>query len=134
MADLLGGELGRFAGLPNVWWGVSVENRKRGLTRVEHLRRVPAGGVRFLSWELLLEDLGPIDFTGIVWVITDSESGPDARPCADDWVRSLRGQCVAVGVPFFLTQATLKRKKVSLPLLDGRTWEEIPAVTPNSCV
>jgi protein gp37 len=126
MADLLNGELREFAGLPNVLWGVSVENVKHGLPRIDHLRRVPAGGLRFLSCEPLLEDLGPIDLTGIGWVIAGSESGPGARPCDDDWVRSVRDQCVAAGVKFFNKQATVKGKKVPLPVLDGRTWEEMP--------
>src|SRR5262249_54370173 len=31
MADLLSGEVRAFASLPQVWWGVSVENRRHGL-------------------------------------------------------------------------------------------------------
>jgi protein gp37 len=66
---------------PNVWAGVSVEDRKHGLPRVEHLRRAPAA-LRFLSVEPLLEDLGPLDLAGIGWVIVGGESGPGARPRA----------------------------------------------------
>ncbi|MDR2891566.1 MAG: phage Gp37/Gp68 family protein [Deltaproteobacteria bacterium] len=35
------------------------------------------------------------------WVICGGETGPNARPMHPDWVRSLRDQCVAAGVPFF---------------------------------
>jgi protein gp37 len=42
----------------------------------------------------------PID-----WVIAGCESGPGARPCSVDWLRSLRDQCAAARVPFFLKQA-----------------------------
>lgn len=42
---------------------------------------------------------------GIDWVITGCESGPGARPCGVEWLRSLRDQCAAAGVPFFLKQA-----------------------------
>jgi protein gp37 len=56
-------------GPPNVWLGVSVEDRKYGLPRVDILRTIPAA-VRFLSVEPLLEDLGDIDLTGIHWDIT----------------------------------------------------------------
>jgi protein gp37 len=87
----------------NVWLGVSVEDRKYGLPRIEHLRRVPAA-VRFLSIEPLLEDLGEIDLTGIGWVIVGGESGPGARPFDLAWARSIRDQCRAAGVPFFLKQ------------------------------
>src|SRR4051812_33110836 len=38
MADLLRTSLRHAADLPHVWWGVSVENKKHGLPRVDHLR------------------------------------------------------------------------------------------------
>ena len=60
---------------PHIWWGVSVEDRKHGLPRIEHLRDCP-GAVRFLSIEPLLEDLGTSDLAGIHWVIVGGESGP----------------------------------------------------------
>jgi protein gp37 len=41
---------------------------------------------------------------GVDWVIAGGESGPDARPCHPDWVRSIRDQCQAAGVPFFFKQ------------------------------
>jgi protein gp37 len=56
MRDLLCGELRELAGWPRVWWGVSVENRRHGYPRIEHLRQVPAA-LRFLSIEPLLEAL-----------------------------------------------------------------------------
>lgn len=40
----------------------------------------------------------------IHWVIVGGESGPGARPMHPDWVRSLRDQCQAAGVPFFFKQ------------------------------
>jgi protein gp37 len=43
---------------------------------------------------------------GIDWVIAGCESGPGARPCDFAWLRSLRDQCAAAEVPFFLKQAT----------------------------
>ncbi len=88
---------------PNVWIGVSVENRKHGLPRVEDLRRTPAA-VRFLSVEPLLENLGTLDLTGIHWVIVGGESGPGARPCRPAWVRSVVEQCRAAGVAAFVKQ------------------------------
>jgi len=109
---------------PNVHLGVSVEDRKYGLPRIEHLRKTPAA-VRFLSIEPLLEDLGRIDLTGIHQVIVGAESGRGARPMNEDWVRSIRDQCVAQGVPFFYKQKLDSRgHKVSLPVLDGRQWAE----------
>jgi len=111
--------------LPNVHLGVSVEDRKYGLPRIEHLRRVPAA-VRFLSIEPLLEDLGAIDLSGIGWVIVGGESGPGAREMDPAWVRSIRDQCLDAGVPFFFKQWGGVRKKLAGRLLDGRTWDEVP--------
>lgn len=89
--------------LQNVWLGVSVEDRKYGLPRIDELRATPAA-VRFLSVEPLLEDLGTLDLTGIDWVIVGGESGHGARPMHPDWARSIRDQCVAAGVPFLFKQ------------------------------
>jgi protein gp37 len=64
MSELLRTILRPFADETHIWWEVSVENRKHGLPRIEHLRAAPAT-VRFLSIEPLLEDLGDIDLSGI---------------------------------------------------------------------
>jgi protein gp37 len=88
--------------LPNVWWGVSCEDRKYGLPRIEHLRAV--GGNRFVSFEPLLEDLGAIDLTGIGWAIPGGESGPQRRTLDVEWIASLVRQCEAQGVPCFVKQ------------------------------
>src|SRR5262245_11256636 len=53
---------------PHVWLGVSVEDCRYGVPRIDLLRRVPAA-VRFLSIEPLLEDVGKLDLHGIHWVI-----------------------------------------------------------------
>lgn len=109
----------------NIWWGVSVEDRKYGLPRVEHLRATPAR-VRFLSIEPLLEDLGEFDLTGIHWVIVGGESGPGARPMKKEWVLSIRDQCRAAGVPFFFKQWGGVRKVRNGRRLEGRTYDEYP--------
>lgn len=95
--------------LSNLILGVSVEDRKHGLPRVDHLRRVPAA-VRMLSVEPLLEDLGQVDLNGIGWVVIGAESGPGARPFDDDWARSLRDQCASAGVRFFVKQLVIDGK------------------------
>ena len=65
-------------GYTNCWLGVTVENRKKGIPRIDALRKVPAA-IRFLSVEPLLGDLGPLDLSGVQWVIIDGETGPGAR-------------------------------------------------------
>lgn len=107
--------------LPNVWLGTSVEDQKAADQRIPDLLQCPAA-VRFLSCEPLL---GAVDINNpqpwgdhgklyplglskgrsrIHWVIAGGESGPGARPMHPDWVRGLRDQCQAAGVPFFFKQ------------------------------
>jgi len=109
----------------NVWMGVSVESPKY-LDRIERLRAVPAA-VRFLSLEPLLAPISSLPVDGIDWVIVGGESGPGARPMAADWVRQIRNRCVRNGVAFFFKQWGGTRKKQAGRLLDGRTWDEMPA-------
>jgi protein gp37 len=125
MRDLLQTRLSDSAADPHMWWGVSVENRRHGLPRVEHLQVSPVK-LRFLSIEPLLEDIGTIDLAGISWVIVGGESGHGARPIDPDWVRSIRAQCDAAHVPFFFKQWGGVRKKWSGRELDGKTYDEMP--------
>jgi protein gp37 len=129
LLDRLQTRLAFAAALPHVWWGVSVEDRKHGLPRVDLLRQAPAA-LRFLSVEPLLEGLGDIDLTGIGWVIVGGESGPGARPLNPDWVRNLRDRCRTAGVPFFFKQWGGVRKSASGRELEGRTYDEIPDRPP----
>src|SRR5207253_5101020 len=92
LRDLLSTTLRDAAGLPHIWWGVSVENRQHGLPRLEHLRAAPAQ-VRMLSVAPLLEDLGEVNLDGIHWAIVGGASGPGARPLPKEGVPSLRDQC-----------------------------------------
>ena len=108
----------------NVWAGVSVESRKY-LERIDCLRTIPAG-VRFISFEPLLERIGKIDLTGIDWVILGGESGPGARPMEPSWVAEIEEQCLATGIPFFFKQWSGANKKRAGRLLDGRTWDGLP--------
>lgn len=116
----------------NVWLGVSVENRKYGLQRVDDLREIKAG-IRFLSVEPLLEDVGEINLRGIHWVIVGGESGIKARPMKEEWVETIKEQCEQDGVAFFFKQwggwgadGKKRPKKNNGRLLAGRTWDEMP--------
>ena len=125
MRDLLNSKLTFVASMPHIWWGVSVEDRKFGLPRVEHLRAANAK-MRFLSVEPLLEDLGTLDLRGIHWVIVGGESGPGARPMEKAWVDSVHEQCVREQVPFFFKQWGGVQKKKAGRTLNGRTYDEYP--------
>jgi protein gp37 len=88
--------------IPNVWLGTSVEDPK-SLHRIDTLRAVPAA-VRFVSFEPLLANMGPVNLDGIGWAIVGGESGPGARPMDPKWARSLRDQCGQARVQFFFKQ------------------------------
>jgi protein gp37 len=98
----------------NMWLGVSCENQKYADERIELLQRTPAA-VRFLSIEPQLEEVWIKNhLTGMTscgrpdWVICGGESGPRARPFDLAWAESLRDQCKAADVPFFMKQVGSK--------------------------
>ncbi len=125
MRDLLATGLSSSAWRDHIWWGVSVEDKKYGVPRIQNLRDAPAK-VRFLSIEPLLEDLGDLDLSGIHWVIVGGESGRGARPLRPEWVRKIRRQCRDQRVPFFFKQWGGVQKSKAGRLLDGRTYDEFP--------
>lgn len=109
---------------PNVWMGVSIENR-RFVKRADHLRDVPAA-VRFISAEPLLGPLEGLDLAGIDWLIAGGESGHRHRPVRVEWLRELRDKCRDEGVAFFFKQWGGPRPKSGGRTLDGQTWNEMP--------
>ena len=128
MRDLLNTKLQFAAHHTHIWWGVSVENQKHGLPRIEHLRASHVA-VRFLSVEPLLEELGRVNLSGIHWVIVGGESGHGARPMEREWVVSVRRQCREARVPFFFKQWGGVRKSKTGRTLDGRTYDQMPRLS-----
>jgi len=111
---------------PNVWMGVSVENKDYTF-RIDHLRQTDAH-IKFLSLEPLLGPLPDLDLHGIHWVIVGGESGPGARTLEKEWVVDIRDRCLAAHVPFFFKQWGGFRKKKAGCILEGRTWDEKPRI------
>jgi len=111
---------------PNIWMGVSVENEDY-VDRIGHLRATGAH-IKFLSLEPLLGPLPNLDLSGIHWAIVGGESGPKARPIREEWVTDIRRQCEAASVPFFFKQWGGRNKKKAGRLLEGKTWDAMPAV------
>jgi protein gp37 len=109
----------------NVWVGVSIENR-RFVHRADYLRSVDAA-VRFISAEPLLGPLEGLDLAGIDWLIAGGESGPKHRRCDPTWIRELRDRCRIEAVAFFFKQWGGRTPKAGGRLLDGETWDELPA-------
>jgi len=112
----------------NVWMGVSVEDSAH-LYRMDHLKQTDAY-MKFVSFEPLLGPIDRLNLRGIDWAIAGGESGPRARPMNPDWVREIRNQCLSEGVPFFFKQWGGVNKKRNGRVLDGRTWDEMPAEIP----
>lgn len=111
----------------HIWMGVSVENEDY-LDRIDHLRKT-AAHVKFLSLEPLLGPLAKMDLQGIDWAIVGGESGPGARPVDPAWVTDIRDQCVKAGVAFFFKQWGGVHKKKTGRELEGRTWDQMPALS-----
>ena len=116
----------------NIWLGVSVEDRRYGLPRIDYLRQVDAH-IRFLSVEPLLEDLGSIDLNGIHWIIVGGESGHKARPMRSEWVENIQHQAKDSDVAFFFKQwgtwgadGVKRRKKSNGRIFKGKTWNDMP--------
>lgn len=94
----------------NVWIGVSVENQATADKRIPELLKIPAA-IRFLSCEPLLERLGAFHLSGIAWAIIGGESGPKARPCNIEWIRSILDECARAGVACFVKQLGARAKE-----------------------
>lgn len=116
----------------NAWLGVSVENRRHGLPRIDYLRTIEAK-VRFLSIEPLLEDLGWFDLEGMHWVIVGGESGPNARPMKREWVDRIQEQCEVASIPFFFKQwgahgvdGKRRSKKANGRTYRNQIWNNMP--------
>jgi protein gp37 len=109
----------------NVWMGVSIENQDYKY-RIDHLRNTDAA-VKFLSLEPLLGPIPELDLENIGWVIVGGESGPKARAIREEWVIEIRDQCLKADVPFFFKQWGGVHKKQNGRLLEGITWDQMPA-------
>lgn len=139
----------------NIWAMTSVENQQQALKRLPILIDIPAS-VRGISAEPLIGSVDLTSWIQeIDWVIVGGESGRNARPMHPEWARKLRDDCIEAKVPFFFKQwgkwaptehdtgdvlrlqasgrdsevyvVAPVGKKAAGRLLDGRTWDEVPA-------
>jgi len=117
--------------MPKMWSGLTVCNQQEADQKIPIFLQVP--GKKFLSIEPCLSEInlginllriGTIDspcgpnIDNIDAVLLGGETGPGARPLHPDWVRSIRDQCAAAGVPFFF-----KQWGEWLPANQGAFWE-----------
>lgn len=118
----------------NIWLGVTVENQKEGLPRIDRLRDLKAS-ILFLSVEPLLEDLGKINLKNIDWVIVGGESGNRARPMDKNWVLNIKKQCENKEIAFFFKQwgtwgadQKKRNKKKNGKEINGKIYQQYPEV------
>ena len=109
--------------LPNVWFGVSVEDQATADARIPLMLQCPAA-VRWVSYE---PALGPVDFAAlgyrghrlnamdrtaggrlnavtIDWIVVGGESGSKARSFDPAWASNVIGQCRKFGAAPFVKQ------------------------------
>jgi protein gp37 len=130
----------------DVWIGVTAENQEMADKRIPILLSIP-GFRKFVSVEPMLvpveleknwcgyltgwttdaDDDGrgnpipvQVQTDKLDWVVLGGETGPGARPMNPDWARSVRDQCVAAGVPFWLKSLDKNHNRI----LDDREWNE----------
>jgi hypothetical protein len=101
----------------NICLLTSTENQAMVNNRILDLIKIPASW-RGLSLEPLLEsiDLNPDVYRLLDWLIIGGESGPHARPCNVDWIRSLVDQGAKLGVATFVKQLGTKPLNYSSPI------------------
>lgn len=92
----------------NVWLGTSASDQQTADAAAENMalaRIDELAAHTFLSLEPMI---GPVVLNFAVWrpslVIVGGESGPNARPCNVEWIRSVVRQCAAAGVACFVKQ------------------------------
>lgn len=109
-------------GACHIWYGTTVgmpESLWRADALIEHASLAP---VRFLSMEPMLARTPVADKLGAEranWIICGSESGDGARPMDTDWMRMVRDECAAAGIPFFAKQADEASDGISAYPPDG---------------
>ncbi len=108
----------------HIWLGASVEDGSKK-SRIKHMQNMNAS-VRFLSIEPLIGAIGPVDLSGIHWIIVGGESGPGYRPMEVNWAKEVRDQCKKQKVPFFFKQWGGVRPKSGGRELDGKEWNGYP--------
>lgn len=93
----------------------------RDLTKLKRAGEILGAQFTFASVEPML---GPIDARGNLpdWVIVGGESGRHARPMSLGWARSLKEQCQAAGIAFFMKQ---------LSQADSRAFKEFDNFPPD---
>ena len=90
--------------LPNVAFGVTCEDKRYGVPRLDLARQFPARW-HWVSVEPQLEDLGGVDFSGFDLIVSGGEAGDSSRPFDLQWARNVRDAARKAGARWFMKQA-----------------------------
>jgi protein gp37 len=97
-----------------LWLGFSAEDQTWFDKRWPHVRQLAQAG--FTTFVSIAPMIGPVTLPDdclalINWVICSGEQGrrEHVRYMKPSWCRSVRDQCAAAGVPFFMKQMSGKR-------------------------
>jgi protein gp37 len=131
-------DVGKLRRIPAAVRFISCEPILEDIPAAEWDAALGKSGARF-DGDKITEVVQPID-----WLIVGDESGPGARDAQPDWVRNAREAAVRHGVAFHFKQwagrdvagidgrlakdsKSAGRRKIHLPILDGRQWAQFPA-------
>jgi protein gp37 len=110
---------------PWIWAGVTIESDKY-VHRLDLLNKLPPAVNKFVIFEPLLSAISTLEFEGVQWIVVGGETGKIHRPMEEDWVRGIRDQARAAGIPFLFKHWPGLKHNSREALLDGRTWAEYP--------
>lgn len=113
----------------------SVENQPMADKRIPELLRIPAA-CRGLSLEPLLGEVtispGSDAWEKLNWLIIGGESGPGARACNVEWIRSLVAQGKAAGVATFVKQLGANSVSEVATVPDRSEWRKTKTVAADT--
>ena len=87
----------------NIWVGVSVTCQE-DLWRIDLLRKYVKGGIRFVSFEPLLDEIHYVNLSEIDWVIIGAETGNRPGKVAPEytWIRDILADADDLSIPVYL--------------------------------
>ena len=110
-------------GFPNnLWLGATVDSQSKLEKTIEIMRSIKSGGIKWISFEPLLEPI-VADFTGINWIVIGAQSGtrqPDGTKVDSfspkfEWIMDLVIQARKAGCAVYMKQNLLGKVSEQYP-------------------